>query len=147
MKYRFNASIRGNIEYSSLAELQSAIKAGIESIEGFTLTNQTVEVWQEDGSARVFDSGLYRFTIQLGGNILADSSADVEAVIEGFTTAYPDFTLTYQNIEAWQDGSGNLKQFNDDGSEYVEETDTDDDTDTEEVTVEEVTESQEVNHG
>ena len=119
MKYRFNVQIRGNVEYESITALQTAITQKLATVENFTLTSKAIEVWQENGVAKSFN-GLNRFTIQLAGNILADSSDDVEAIISAFCTAYPEFTLTFQNIEAWQNGAGGLTEFNDDGTVYTE---------------------------
>lgn len=119
MKYKFNVQIRGNVEYANQAALQSAITEKLAGVTGFTLISRSVEVWQENGVARLFD-GLQRFTIGLSGNILADSDTAVEAIIAGFCNAYPEFTLTFQDITAWQDGSGSWRLFNDDGTEYFE---------------------------
>lgn len=119
MKYRFNVQIRGNVEYKSLAALQSAITEKLSAVENFTLTSRAIEVWQEDGVAKSFN-GLNRFTIQLAGNILADNAQFVENIISAFCATYPEFTLTFQNIEAWQNGIGGFTEFNDDGTLYEE---------------------------
>lgn len=119
MKYKFNVQIRGNVEYESVSALQTAITEKLSTVENFTLTSKAIEVWQENGVAKSFN-GLNRFTIQLAGNILADSSQVVENIISAFCTTYPEFTLTFQNIEAWQNGAGGFTEFNDDGTPYVE---------------------------
>ena len=119
MKYKFRVQIRGNVEYESVTALQSVISEKLSAVENFTLTGRAIEVWQENGVAKSFN-GLNRFTIQLAGNILAESSQAVENIIASFCTAYPEFTLTFQNIEAWQNGAGGLTEFNDDGTVYTE---------------------------
>lgn len=152
MKYRFNVQVRGNVHYASQDELQAAINEKLAGVEGFTLISRSIEAWQDDGGLRTYENDLHRFTLQLFGNILADSELVVQQIISGFCTAYPEFVLTFQLIEGWQDGFGSLKQFNDDGTEYVEPTpevdvveeESKDDVEVEEVVVETTTEEQAV---
>ncbi len=131
MKYRYNVQICGVVDYEDRASLLTAIDGKLTDIENLTLVRKSIDVWHDGGTPKVTDEGLYTFTIQLGAVILADDSASVEAIINAFCEAYPEFTLTYQNVEAWQDGEGGLKQYNDDGTEYVESTDDSDDDDDE----------------
>ena len=118
MKYKFKVQIRGNLQYASQTALQAAMAKKLAGIKDLTIISRSVELWQSNGAGHEVEPGLYRFTIALDGNILADSDTEVEAMIAGFCNQYPEFLLTYQSITGWQNGMGGLKEFNDDGTEY-----------------------------
>lgn len=120
MKHKFIAGIRGNVEYPSMIALQQAFNAGVASIPNFSKTGSSIEVWQEDGKARDF-SGNQRFTVALEGVVLADSYEDIDNIIAGFCTQYPEFVLTWQSVQGIQSAYGKLLDFNDDGTVYAPE--------------------------
>lgn len=120
MKHKYNVQIRGNVEHVNHQALQKEMSEQLAGIKGLSIVSRSVELWQQNGVAQVVDNGLNRFTIQLTGNILANSDTTVEAIINAFCEKYPQFVLTFQSITGWQDGYGELKRFNDDGSVYEE---------------------------
>lgn len=121
MKFKYNVSIRGNVEYASMSALTSAINENIGLIPNFTLNQKSIEVWQGNGVPVLQESGLYRYTLQLGGVILADNEATIDAIIAGFCTQYPEFVLTWSSCNVFQGAWGEPQEFNDDGTAYYPE--------------------------
>lgn len=59
-----------------------------------------------------------KFTVQIRGNVLIDNQAELEKQMREVLAQFPNFVPTFSSVEVWADYAGNIKLFNDDGSEY-----------------------------
>ena len=59
-----------------------------------------------------------RFTLQIRGNVDAESKEKLQDEMRQVLATFPQFKMTFSSIEVWQDGDGNPRVFNDDGTEY-----------------------------
>ena len=60
-----------------------------------------------------------KFTFQIRGNVLIENQAELEKQMRDVLSRFPNFVPTFSSMEVWTDFNGNVKKFNDDGSEYV----------------------------
>lgn len=120
MNNRFTIQIRGHVNYASEQALTGAMAQFLAQYPAFHVGFKSVEVWVDnEGYLRVVDGNKNRFTIQLKGFMDAQSEDVIETLIQTICTQFPEFTLSWKSIEVWANYDGSLRQFNDDGSEYI----------------------------
>lgn len=59
-----------------------------------------------------------KFTVQIRGNVLIDNQTELETQMREVLAKFPNFVPTFSSVEVWADYTGNIRLFNDDGSEY-----------------------------
>ena len=61
-----------------------------------------------------------RFTVQILGNVDYSDYGQLQARVMEVLGSIEGFTMTTCNLTAWQDGNGNLRRFDENGTEIVE---------------------------